>query len=56
MAPYLIKQDIDVLFSKLQDCTAFPEEENFIRIGAQENSSVASGAAILFIRTFLDTV
>lgn len=56
IAPYLIKQDIDVLFSKLQDRTAFPEEENFIRIGAQENNTVASGAAIPFIRTFLDTI
>lgn len=56
IAPYLTKQDIDVLFSKLQDRTAFPEEENFIRIGAQENNTVASGAAIPFIRTFLETI
>ena len=56
IAPYLIQQDIDTLFSKLQDRTAFPEEENFIRIGAQENNAVASGAAIPFIRTFLKTI
>ena len=56
IAPYLIKQDIDMLFSKLQDRTAFPEEENFIRIGAQENDAVAAGAAIPFIRTFLETI
>lgn len=56
IAPYLIKQDIDVLFSKLQNRTAFPEEENFILIGAQEDTTVASGAAIPFIRTFLRTI
>lgn len=56
LAPYLIKQDIDVLFSKLQDRTAFPEEENFICIGTQEANTVASGAAIPFIRAFLDTI
>lgn len=56
MAPYLIQQDIDVLFSKLQNRTAFPEEENFICIGTQENNTVASGAAIPFIRTFLETI
>lgn len=56
IAPYLIKQDIDVLFSELQDCTAFPEEENFICIGTQENNAVAAGAAIPFIRTFLEAI
>lgn len=56
IAPYLTRQDIDVLFSKLQDRTAFPEEENFIRIGTQENNTVAAGAAIPFIRTFLETI
>lgn len=56
IAPYLIKQDIDMLFSKLQDRTAFPEEENFIRIGAQEDDAVAAGGAIPFIRTFLETI
>lgn len=56
IAPYLIKQDIDTLFAKLQDRTAFPEEENFIRIGAQENNTVASGAAIPFIRNFLEKI
>lgn len=56
LAPYLIKQDIDTLFSKLQNRTAFPEEENFIYIGAQENDTVASGAAIPFLRTFLRTI
>ena len=56
IAPYLIKQDIDMLFSKLQDRTAFPEEENFIRIGAQEDDAVAAGGAIPFTRTFLETI
>lgn len=56
IAPYLIKQDIDALFSRVQDRTAFPEEENFICIGAQENNTIASGAAIPFIRTFLETI
>ncbi len=56
MAPYLTKQDMDTLFSKLQNRTAFPEDENFIKIGVQENDAVASGAAIPFIRSFLETI
>ena len=56
IAPYLIEQDIDALFSKLQERTAFPEEENFICIGTQENNAVAAGAAIPFVRTFLETI
>lgn len=56
IAPWLMKQDIDVLFSGLQDRTAFPEEENFICIGTQEDNAIASGAAIPFIRTFLKAI
>lgn len=56
IAPYLTLQDIDTLFLKVQSRTAFPEQENFLRIGVQEDDAVASGAAIPFIRAFLDAV
>ncbi len=56
IAPYLTKTDLDVLFSKVQERTAFPEQENFLLLGAQENNAVAAGAAIPFIRTFLSAI
>lgn len=53
IAPYLTKADLEVLFSKIQSRTAFPEEENFLLLGVQENDVVAAGAAIPFVRAFL---
>ncbi len=56
IAPYLTQTDLDILFSKVQGRTAFPEEESFLLLGAQENNAIAAGAAIPFIRTFLSAI
>lgn len=56
IAPYLNQKDLDILFSKIQTRTAFPDQENFLLIGVPENDAVASGAAIPFIRSFLDSI
>ncbi|MBC5580652.1 ROK family transcriptional regulator [Anaerofilum sp. BX8] len=53
VAPFLTEQDLDALFARIQRRTAFPESENFLRVGAQEPDVVALGAAIPFVRDFL---
>ena len=56
IAPYLTQDDLDHLFAAVQARTAFPEYENFLRLGVQEDNTIAIGAAIPFIRSFLDSV
>ena len=56
IAPYLAQGDLDKLFAAVQARTAFPENENFLRLGVQEDDIIATGAAIPFVRAFLDSV
>lgn len=56
IAPYLTGEDLDRLFASIQSQTAFPESENFLRLGVQEENIVAAGAAVPFIRGFLSSV
>lgn len=56
IAPYLTQNDLDQLFAAIQERTAFPENENFLYLGVQEEDIIATGAAIPFIRTFLESV
>ena len=56
IAPFLTEDDLAMLFSLIQLRTAFPERENFLRLGVQESDVVAIGAAIPYIRDFLSSV
>ncbi len=56
IASYLTQDDLDRLFAAVQVRTAFPESENFLHLGVQENDIIATGAAIPFVRSFLDSV
>lgn len=56
IAPYLTQDDLDRLFAVIQARTAFPESENFLCLGVQENDIIATGAAIPFVRAFLGSV
>ena len=56
IAPYLTQDDLDRLFAAVQARTAFPESENFLRLGVQESDIIATGAAIPFILSFLNAV
>ena len=56
VAPYLTQDDLDRLFAAVQTRTAFPEDENFLHLGVQEDDIIATGAAIPFVRSFLDSV
>ena len=56
IAPYLTQEDLSRLFAAVQERTSFPERENFLRLGVQEENIIATGAAIPFVRSFLDAV
>lgn len=56
IAPYLTEEDLTWLFTAIQARTAFPENENFLCLGVQEQNAIAIGAAIPFIRDFLDSI
>ena len=56
IAPYLTQSDLDRLFAAIQVRTAFPENKNFLHLGVQEDDIIATGAAIPFVRSFLDSV
>ena len=56
IAPYLTQEDLARLFMAIQARTAFPESENFLRLGVQEQDAVAIGAAIPFVRSFLASI
>lgn len=56
IAPCLVQADLDRLFAEIQGRSAFPESENFLRLGVQEEDLIATGAAIPFVRHFLASV
>lgn len=56
MAPYLTDGDLALLFEKIKERTPFPEDQNFLRAGRQKTAAIARGAALPFIREFLDSV
>lgn len=56
IAPYLLQNDLDILFAQAQQRTAFPEKDNFLSIGVQEPDVVALGAAVPFLSDFLASI
>lgn len=56
IAPYLTQDDLNRLFAAVQARTAFPENDNFLRLGVQEEDIIATGAAIPLVRSFLVSI
>lgn len=56
IAPFLEEEDLNLLFSLIQLRTAFPERDNFLRLGVQEPDVVAIGAALPYVREFLVSI
>ncbi|ALV21869.1 ROK family transcriptional regulator [Carnobacterium antarcticum] len=52
---YFTEEDLVDLRHLVQEKNAFPESENLIFIGKLKNEAVATGAALTFVRPFLDT-
>nr|WP_288888216.1 ROK family transcriptional regulator [uncultured Blautia sp.] len=56
MAPYLTRADMDILHEKVWEKSAFPDEEDFIFLSETARDSVPVGAALEFVRGFLDGI
>ncbi|WP_330585607.1 ROK family protein [Clostridium sp. 1xD42-85] len=56
ISPYLNEQDIEILHDKIHQESPFPIKEPFISISQAQEDSVATGAAIPFIQSFLDDI
>ena len=56
MAPYLTRADMDILHEKVREKSAFPNEEDFIFLSETARDSVPVGAALEFVRGFLDGI
>ncbi|MBD5560780.1 MAG: ROK family protein [Clostridia bacterium] len=56
MAPYLTESDLNNLFERIKEYSPFPEDDNFLRTGVQKQDAIAAGAALPFVRQFLESV
>jgi len=56
LAPYLTEEDLELLFSMIQSRAAFTEEENYLQIGVPDKNVVAIGAALPYVRDFLNSL
>ncbi|MDD3251141.1 MAG: ROK family transcriptional regulator [Lachnospiraceae bacterium] len=56
VAPYLQSTDLDFLHRRIREITAFPEHDTFIFLGARKKHAVSIGAALPYIRTYLEQI
>lgn len=56
LAPYLEQEDIDRLHRLISEKTAFPLEKKFISVSRGGKHAISRGAALPYIREYLDSV
>ena len=56
IAPYLRSEDLDFLHKRIRKITAFPEKATFIFQGARKKHAVSTGAALPYIRAYLEQI
>lgn len=56
LAPYMNEQDLEYLHARMQKTTAFPEADTFLSLGKRKSSTVATGAALYYIKDFLQNL
>jgi N-acetylglucosamine repressor len=56
IAPYLNESDFDELLTLVHEKCSFPEQHHYIHIGKCTHAVVATGAALLFVNEFLDSI
>lgn len=56
LANYLQGSDLSMLHQLVHDRTAFPTEREFIKISCCRSSSINRGAALPYVRKFLDSI
>ncbi len=54
IAPYMNEEDISLLLKKIRESTAFPTERQFISTVSRSDIPIACGAALAYIRKFLN--
>lgn len=53
IAPYLCTEDLDFLYTRIQQLTPFPEPQDFLLISKMPQHSITIGAALPYIQAFL---
>lgn len=56
MAPYLTEEDLDALHKKVKEKSAFPDEADFIFLSEPAKDSVPVGAALAYVKGFLEEI
>ncbi len=56
IAPYLNESDFDELLTLVQEKCSFPEQRHYIHVGKCTHAVVATGAALLYVKEFLDSI
>lgn len=53
LAPYLMEDDLDILYKHIQEITPFPEASDFLQISKMPKHNITIGAALPYIHDFL---
>lgn len=56
LAAYITEQDFQYLYDRIREQTPFEEEPDFLRLGKMPKHSITVGAALPYIRKFLDVL
>lgn len=56
LAPYLQKEDIDLLHQMIYNKTAFPSETKFIRLSRCSGTAISRGAALPYVKEYLRSI
>ena len=56
IAPYFDQEDLVFLHKQIQCITAFPETDTFINIGQSKHNVVSAGAALPYIKSYLENI
>jgi len=56
LADHITEQDFQYLYEKIREQTPFEEEADFLKLGKMPKHSIAVGAALPYIRKFLDVL
>ena len=56
LAAYITDKDFEYLYDRIREQTPFEEESDFLRVGKMPKHSITVGAALPYIRKFLDVL
>ena len=56
LADHITEKDFQYLYKRIREQTPFEEEEDFLKLGKMPKHSITVGAALPYIRRFLDVL